>query len=483
MKSIRRYLSFRLLAGGLILLLCGDALLYLFVRNRLVANFDANLAAKSRAFASMVEQEPEGIEIEFREAFLPEYQKGRHSEYYQIWDDKKETIARSISLGEKDLVRQVGPLKSPAYYNLHLPDGRKGRAVGIRFSPHIDEEDSPGIPSRITVEMVLAQDLSTINDVLVLLAVGFLLVMLILGGGLVELIQRVVTAGLRPLTLLSKQTGKIDSALLSTRFPSTGHPIEMAPIVQELNALMDRLQLAFAKEKRLASDMAHELKTPIAELRSMVEVALKWPEDVRYSQNALNGALEVARQMNRTVTTLLDLARCETARQNIIFEPVQLQFLVLESWQPWRKKAAAADIEVDLEISDCGPQEMDKVMFTSLLANIFSNAVEHSPAGGHLRIHLQPQTEMCRLTVENEAPNLVQEDIPHLFERLWRKDTARQGDSHCGLGLALVKAYCDTLDIDVQAKLSDNGWLRMIFDIPKSFGEKNSPRRCSDQTG
>jgi hypothetical protein len=103
MKSIRHYLTGRLLIGLLILLIASSAVMYFFVYQRIISYFDASLKARALAIAGMIEQEPRGVEIEIREKFMPEYTRDYDAEYYQIWNDKGKVLQRSLSLYGNDL--------------------------------------------------------------------------------------------------------------------------------------------------------------------------------------------------------------------------------------------------------------------------------------------------------------------------------------------------------------------------------------------
>src|SRR5262249_9793902 len=125
--------------------------------------------------------------------------------------------------------------------------------------------------------------------------------------------------GLSPLARLGAQADAIGSESLATRFPVTGVPAELVPIGHRLNDLLARLDSAFERERRFTAAVTHELRTPIAELRSACDVALRWPEESRAS---LAEAHEVSIQMGRLVEALLELRRGETGSLSIDLERV-----------------------------------------------------------------------------------------------------------------------------------------------------------------
>jgi two-component system sensor histidine kinase QseC len=152
---------------------------------------------------------------------------------------------------------------------------------------------------------------------------------LLAGGGLLAgltlwLVPGVLWHGLRPLERLGEQAGRIDSSALGegARFPVDGLPVELQSIARRLNDLLGRLGESLARERRFSANLAHELRTPLAELRSLAECAIKWP-DARDSAMD-HEVLAIARHMETLATHLLTLARGEQGRFEPALEEVDL---------------------------------------------------------------------------------------------------------------------------------------------------------------
>ena len=97
----------------------------------------------------------------------------------------------------------------------------------------------------------------------------------------------------------------------------------------------------------------------------------------------------------------------------------------------------------------------DRALFGLVLANLFSNAVEYTPVAGTVRVSAEQQAGQFKLSVANTVDNLGPDDLPHLFERFWRKDASRTSSEHAGLGLALAKACADSLGMTLVATMPD----------------------------
>jgi len=267
---------------------------------------------------------------------------------------------------------------------------------------------------------------------------------------------------MRPLHALSDATARIDADTLSTRFPPAELPAELRPIAERLNELLARLEASFERERRFSSDLAHELRTPIAELRSAAECALKWP-DSRPPQTDRD-TLEIARQMERITTNLLALARREKRGEKgqavAALEPVALAPLLDETWRPFAPRAAERRLDVSISANDALCLA-DATMLRSILANLYDNAVEYTPAGGAFRVEVVLSADAVAIIFTNDtdplAP-LTPEDVPKLFDRFWRKDPSRTGaGAHAGLGLPLARALAQAMGWTLAARLAQAG--------------------------
>lgn len=250
---------------------------------------------------------------------------------------------------------------------------------------------------------------------------------------------------------------------LGQRFASSKMPAEVSQISRRLNELMARLQASFAREKRFSADVAHELRTPIAELRTLSEVALRWPDDVAATRKVLQDALEIALQMESLVAGLLTLARCEAGLIAVHPEAIAVAELTREVLHSLAKEIQTKRLTITLQIAENTCWRTDATALRSIMTNLCSNAVRHSPSGGAIRLCVESAEPGGRLRITNPAKNLAAEDLPHLFERFWRKDGARSSNANSGLGLALSRAYAQALGMTLRAELTNEG--EVTFDL------------------
>jgi two-component system sensor histidine kinase QseC len=277
----------------------------------------------------------------------------------------------------------------------------------------------------------------------------------LVGIAAVAVVTMVVRSGLRPLEQVAERAAGIDAGSLNVRFPTDGLPSELRPICQRLNESLERLEGAFKRERRFTADVAHELRTPIAELRALADVALKWPGNPETSAAYFKDAQEIAQQMETIVTTLLALARCQSGSTRVSYREVVLSNVVQEGWNGHAVAAVNRGLTVTFHISPSLVVETDRSMLFSMVANLLSNAVEYTPRGGSIECRAEVSGSEAWLAVSNNTDSLEPDDLPHVFEPFWRKDPARTDSSHSGLGLTLVAAYAEILGGRVEATLRE----------------------------
>ncbi len=448
--SIRRRLTVSLLLTLFAVFAAGLVALYFAVRDEFIDSFDDALIAKARAISTLTTVDNDGrVRLAFSDRFMHGFDDDEARDFYQLWDSDGQTLARSETLeNESGLPLKSGSLDDPEYFFLQLAHGKPARAVGIEFEPRrADKRSKVDTP---TLRLVVASRSEHLDSELRELLAGTAgwAAGLLLAIGL--LVPWLLYRGLKPLDRLATDVSRVDATTLNTRFATSGLPRELAPITTTLNALFTRLEESFERERRVSAAMAHELRTPIAELRALAETALKWP-DAR-PPGTDEDALSIATQMEALVTRLLALARSESGQLAAAMEPVELSAAMQRAWQPFAAGAAARNMRCEFGLA-AATVSADPALLQSILANLFDNAVQYGPAGTAIRVAGAATGSGYALTVSNEAPGLTVADVAHLFERFWRGEAARSGGVHMGLGLALVREFAHAMGWEVSARL------------------------------
>jgi signal transduction histidine kinase len=470
MKSLRGRLTVWLVGGAGLLLVLGALVLSRVTDRRLQEEFDGALLTKARSLATLTEQEEGRVWLEAAET-MPELAGGTDPEYFQLWSDEGRVIERSLSLGSRTLLRQRVAGERPQLFDGRLPDGRSGRFVEIRFTPRPEEEEADGLAAEPTptppgssvppVTLVVARSREHLDAFMASLHATLAVFVLAVLAGMVVLVRLSLAVGLAPVERLATKLDRLDAESLGKRIEETGTPSELAPVVDHLNGLLARLQASFSRERTFSSNFAHELRTPLAELRSLSEIALRCPEDTAAMAEVLEDVHAVGLQMESIVINLLDLARCEGGLHVVRAGELALADAVEDCWQKVEDAAAARKVSLVREISPSLVVTTDREKLNRILVNLFSNAVAYSPAGSEIRCAACAAGNGFFLSVSNPTDGLEPDDLPRIFDRFWRKDAARAEAGHAGLGLSLVAAFCALVGLHVEARLSSGN----IFEI------------------
>jgi two-component system, OmpR family, heavy metal sensor histidine kinase CusS len=496
-RSLRTRLFVYLVGGAAVLFLVAGVALTWTIAAWLQREFDRGLEAKARALVALTEQEGGRIEFDFEDELMPEFGDPARPEYFELWVADGSLAERSPSFELSDDTRRArlfkasDPTASSRFHDLRLPDGRRGRQIRIDFVPRRDTEDAPAQTlgasaaepaqsGRRVATLIVARERERLDADLRRLTIGVGVVALALLLALAGLMQAALRVGLRSLDRLHRQVRALDVSSLGTRVDVEAPPEEIAVVVQQLNALLDRLEAGFKRERRLSSDLAHELKTPIAELRSLCEVGARWPEDRAAVRDFFMDARAIALQMERIVVHLVALARYDEGREQIWKTRVPVAEVVDAAWKPLARAAASKRLEYRQQISPALCFDTDPDKFPLMVADILSNAVAYSPPGAAVVCASAETNGRPSVSFSNRAENLEPQDLGVMFDRFWRKDEARSAGRNVGLGLSLVRAMADLLAIEIVTRLEPDKTFRITLSGPaaeRDQGERTAGAR------
>ncbi len=246
--------------------------------------------------------------------------------------------------------------------------------------------------------------------------------------------------GTRPLREVAETAQHIGSSTLNERIGAEGYPVEVRALATAFNAMLERLEEAFARLSRFSADIAHELRTPVNNIRGEAEVALARARTPEEYIEVLGSCLEESVRLSELVESLLFLARSESPGDHLKRTPEHVGRLLTDLCDYY--EAAATEIGVTLAASaDDGMVAMvDRALLQRALGNLVSNALAHCSPGSGIWLSARSQAGKIRLDIRDTGSGISAEALPHVFDRFYRADPARSRHSGgTGLGLAIVK--------------------------------------------
>lgn len=230
-------------------------------------------------------------------------------------------------------------------------------------------------------------------------------------------------------------------------------PMEIRPILQEINRLLARLQGMVESQKRLTADTAHRLRTPLAGLSAQIDLA-RTQDNPPQTSHALDQVKKVSSSLNHAISQLLSLARNDSnASQSLHMEALDLASLARQVTMDWAGLANSQGIDLGFESDDI-PFNIhgDPMRIKELLDNLLDNALRYCPRGSRVNVCV---TQGCTLSVEDNGPGIPPEEWEHVFERFHRGIDSRAEGS--GLGLAIVKEIAEIHGGSVNATQGSSG--------------------------
>ncbi|AHF77362.1 Putative sensor protein [Sodalis praecaptivus] len=245
--------------------------------------------------------------------------------------------------------------------------------------------------------------------------------------------------GLRPLHRLAQETAAIDVRHLAWRIRPHHVPRELLALVAAFNQMLDRLETSFQQLSQVSADMAHDLRTPIANLLGQTEVALTQARSLKYYETLLGSNFEELLRLSRMIDSMLFLAQAQDASQAIHCEQVNLA-TVLPPLADYFE-GPAEERQLTMVYPTEGTLWADGDLLRRALANLLANAIRFAQSGSTIRVSVQTQREGVTLSVENHGDTIAAAQQARIFDRFYRVDASRHDSATgSGLGLSIVRS-------------------------------------------
>jgi two-component system sensor histidine kinase QseC len=330
---------------------------------------------------------------------------------FQIWEDGKRLSLRSHSAPKTRLSPvEIGFSDQGDWRVYSLWDDEEGNLVQVAESHQARAELSEGIAAHLLIPIAVA---------LPLLAIALVLT---------------VRSTLAPLSSLADSIGHRSPEYLD-HIPVGDAPSEMLPILDQLNSLLLRVGTSLTQERRFTADAAHELRTPLAAMRTHAQVA-RASQTCGERDAALANVVAATDRAAHLIEQLLTLARLDAASLVRQFRPCDLHALAADVLA--QETATAVNKSVDIELAEGPPVQIvsEPTLLAVLLRNLVDNAIRYTPPGGKVKVVATPSGGGATLEVIDNGPGIAAEDRGRVLDRFYRLAGSRETGS--GLGLAIV---------------------------------------------
>jgi heavy metal sensor kinase len=264
---------------------------------------------------------------------------------------------------------------------------------------------------------------------------------------------------LAPVVRMSGSAALIGAANLHERLPVANEHDELGELALVINSLLARLDASFEQQRRFMADASHELRTPIAIMRSEAEVALAEPET---SNEELRESIAIFKDETKRLTAIVEdlfmLARADAGQYKLIPKEFYLDELAGEVTRAVRTLVAEKRLTWQLDAAEEMPFRGDENLLRRLLLNVVDNAIKYTPEGGGVTVSCKREGNRYVIEVSDTGKGIMVEAQPHIFDRFYRADTARSraedegaltGGAGLGLSIArwIAEAHDGTLEL------------------------------------
>ena len=413
-----------------LLLACGLGVFYAIVVRHAFAEDNAVLADKVAAVRADLHENGPNV---FAEE-LKSHHVGENTAYWiRMLDSQGRTYAETPGM-DRLLPPEVFPSGQKSASPVSgLRDYRKG---GNLFSLAAVNEESGSRPYTLQV----AQDRSSDERVERNFAALFIIVLSssVLASAFIAII--VTKRGLRPLEEMTQSLARIGPTHLKERVSPADWPLELKPLALAFDDMLKRLDDSFTRLSQFSADLAHELRTPVANMMGEAQVALTRDRTVAEYRETIESTLCECERLSRIVENLLFVARVDAAHEPIARKRFDARAAVEKIAAFYQ--TIADERHVTISCAGDGQIYADRNLFERALGNLLDNALRFTPENGSIQIALCQQNGDFEVAVSDNGCGIAPEHLPRVFDRFYRADSSRGSDG-AGLGLALVKSILE----------------------------------------
>ncbi len=469
--SIRKRLIFWTTLLTTLILIVGGSSLYSAIKKSLYHHFDQLLDEGATVVMIEVEAKDSEVYHEWREA-LESNSLRKTRTLIQVWDQKSDQTVRSPALGENDLKMKFGELGERVFYDLKLPDGSRGRAVGVLIYANVEHPagNEGFVPEDHPQVFVWAQSSADLRRILDHTKQAFFL-----GGAIIIALLWVVIWFLT--SRLLKPMQEVAAEILSRQGTEVGQailvperlPLEVAGMAEVFNDLLSKIEVSREKDRDFFLNVAHELRTPLAGVHFIIEQALRRPRENEDYRRRFALAQEGTEGLNTLINRLMKMGRMRRSSEKLEFERFDVHPVLERLWQELSQKVQERDLKMDWEFAEEGVIESDLELLKMVTTNLLDNAASYAVEGTTVRAKTVNGPDQFTVIVENKIKDLSlsSDEMSRLFDPFFRRDQARgTGEGHAGIGLGFCEEIVGLLGGSIKAEQPREGWISFAVTVP-----------------
>jgi heavy metal sensor kinase len=454
-------LSQTLLAVGLLLAGVFDT------RQRMMSSLDAAMQARAMSLAALVRyNEDASGNVYFDDSLVPSSIDPQHADLFAVWAARSGLVAHSPTWPHELDLTPDGKI----HWNFKLGHVRY-RGLRVLHTPVLDREEGKSFQPQ-TLDLLYAAPTAHVEEEVREAGVSIALASLLLLVATVLLAIWGIRRGLFPLQQLATEAGLITARNWDLRLSPEARQIrELRPLTDSMTTMLARLERAFVEQREFLGNAAHELKTPVAVLKSTLQSLLQRPRDAEEYRAGLEHSLEDLDRLEQLLQWMLRLARAEQWAHGALRRDLPVVDVAQTCEDAVERIRPLADSHsTHLQLSKNGPIifQADPEDLLLVWTNLLENAVRYSPVGGSVHVAVEAQSVgSARITVEDHGVGIAPEDLPNIFQRFYRADPSRnRATGGFGLGLAIARSLVEAYGGTITAESTPGKGTRMIVELP-----------------
>jgi signal transduction histidine kinase len=435
---------------------------------RLLSTLDTGMQAHAMSVAVLVRYtEDASGNVYFDNSLLPESIDPNHPDQFMVWADRTGLLTRSEDWPE-GLQFQPGPSQ---HWNFTWA-GVPYHALRMTHVPVLDREEGKSFRPQ-TLTIVYASPTIRIRQQVKAAGAFIALVSLALLGATTGLASWRVRRSLSPLQDLAHQAARVSTQSWRLQVPKEAEDIdELRPLTESMTQMLARLEGSFEQQRQFLGNAAHELKTPVAVLKSTLQSLLQRSRSSEEYRAGLQAALQDMDRLEQLLQWMLRLARAEQWAHNPerrALDLIDINATCEEAVERIRSLAQSRNTAIQLATDGPVPFRADPEDLQLVWTNLLENAVRYSPEGASVEVAVHHDREKAQIVFQDHGVGISAADLPRVFDRFYRGDPSRtRATGGFGLGLAIAKALVEAYGGTISAESTPGKGTRMTVELPTS---------------